>query len=261
MPKLVVAGCSFSDRTLVEECYGDHLSKLLNIDYLHLAGGCGSNDRSMRLIVTNVLLNKINENDHVIIQLTSPERKEVFSNYLTHTRIGKTTFDHSVFITQQETPVESNPNIKAIHPWDSMPLNDLVDNTVKDFRWGRFKMHSWTWQENKTDELVQKSIEEATVDITADTYITWTRLAMLMSFLESKNIRYTVLHPHSYFHPDNFEKMGLTRLFREGKDIATHPELISMWSQIQHSPDDASHLSESGHEWFARWLNDKIIWT
>ena len=157
MPKLVVAGCSFSDRTLVEECYGDHLSKLLNIDYLHLAGGCGSNDRSMRLIVTNVLLNKINENDHVIIQLTSPERKEVFSNYLTHTRIGKTTFDHSVFITQQETPVESNPNIKAIHPWDSMPLNDLVDNTVKDFRWGRFKMHSWTWQENKTKVVASVS--------------------------------------------------------------------------------------------------------
>jgi len=261
VPKLVVAGCSFSDRTLVKECYGDHLSKLLNIDYLHLAGGCGSNDRSMRLIVTNVLLNKINANDHVIFQLTTPERREVFSNYLTHTRSGKAVFDRSLADAMKGTPVRNNPEIKAIHPWDSMPLNDLVDDTVKDFRWSRFKMNSSSWQENTPDMLLQKSMEETTVDITADTYTIWTKLAMLMPFLDSKNIRYTVLHPHNYFSENSFEKMGLTRLFREGKDIATHPELASVWRQIQHSPDDASHLSEDGHEWFAKWLNDKITWT
>lgn len=260
MSKLVVTGCSFSDRTLVEKCYGDHLSKLLDIDYLHLAGGCGSNDRSMRLIVTNVLLNKINADDHVIIQLTTAERKEVFSNFLTHTKIGKAIFDNSEN-TSKEQQDSNNPNIKPIHPWDSMPLNDLIDNEVKNFRWSRFKMDSWTWQENKTDEFLHKSMEEATVDTSADTYITWTRLAMLMSFLDSKQIRYTVLHPHSYLDASTFENMGLTRLFREGKDIETHPELQSIWKQLQLSPDDGSHLSETGHKWFATWLRDKINFT
>lgn len=255
MSKLVVAGCSFSDRTLVKKCYGDHLAKLLNLDYLHLAGGCGSNDRSIRLIVTNVLLNKINPGDHVIFQLTTSERKEVFSNFLTHTKLGKTIFDRSL---QNSKTVDPDSNIKSIHPWDSMPLNDAHDNVVKDFRWSRFKMNSWQWQENKTDELFQKSMEEATVDQTANSYIIWTRLAMLMSFLETKNINYTVLHPHSYFAKEQFERMGLISLFREGKDISTHPELQSQWQQIQLAPDDGSHLSESGHEWFARWLKDKI---
>ena len=259
MSKLVVAGCSFSDRTRVKKCYGDHLSKLLNLDYLHLAGGCGSNDRSIRLIVTNVLLNKISPGDHVIIQLTSSERKEVFSNFLTHTKIGKRIFDRSINIVGGDTTIDSDN--KGIHPWDSMPLNDAYDNVVKDFRWSRFKMGSWQWQENKTDELFHKSMEEATVDQTADTYVTWTRLAMLMSFLESKNINYTVLHAHGYFGIDVFETMGLVTLFREGKDVATHPEIESQWKQIQLAPDDASHLSETGHEWFASWLKDKINFT
>lgn len=254
MPKLVVTGCSFSDRTLVEKCYGDHLAELLNVDYLHLAGGCGSNDRSMRLIVTDVLLNKINAGDHVIIQLTTPERKEVFTNYLTHTKIGKTIFDVSLDNTASDTA------IKPIHPWDSFPLNDLFDNTVKDFRWSRFKIGSWEWQENQTDLLHHKSIEEAAMDNTADTYITWTRLAMLMPFLDSKQIHYTVLHPHCYLGESNFENIGLTRLFREGKDISTHPELQPRWKQLQLSPDDGSHLSESGHKWFASWLKDKTTW-
>ena len=258
MSKLVVAGCSFSDRTLVEKCYGDHLAELLNVDYLHLAGGCGSNDRSIRLIVTDVLLNKIKSGDHVIIQLTTPERKEVFSNYLTHTKLGKTIFD--VSLDSNTLPDPNNTAIKQIHPWDSFPLNDLFDNTVKDFRWSRFKIGSWEWQENQIDLLQHKGMEEATMYNTADTYITWTRLAMLMPFLDSKQIHYTVIHPHAYLGASNFENIGLTRLFREGKDIETHPELQSKWEQLQLSPDDGSHLSETGHKWFASWLKDKTTW-
>ena len=47
--KLAVCGCSVSDRTKVEHAYGDYLSAKLDIDYLHFAGGAGSDKRGFRL--------------------------------------------------------------------------------------------------------------------------------------------------------------------------------------------------------------------
>lgn len=78
--KLIVAGCSVSDRTEVEECYGEILAKRLNVEYIHHSAGCGSNYRLWRKITTDVINNKICADDLVIVQYTEVTRQEFWSS-------------------------------------------------------------------------------------------------------------------------------------------------------------------------------------
>jgi len=57
---LWVFGCSASDRTEVDYCYGDYLSEMLGAEYKHYAAGCGSNDRIFR-ILPNLIKNNQNQ--------------------------------------------------------------------------------------------------------------------------------------------------------------------------------------------------------
>ena len=75
MSTLCVAGCSFSDRTQVSHNYGDFLSDMLNMDYLHLAGGGGSNSRSIRLITESILSGELTPGSTVIWQPTEVTRR------------------------------------------------------------------------------------------------------------------------------------------------------------------------------------------
>ena len=77
--KLFVAGCSVSDYTLVDETYGDMLSKKLKYDYIHEAAGCGSNWRMWRKITNHIINGNLTKNDLLIIQYTSNERREFWT--------------------------------------------------------------------------------------------------------------------------------------------------------------------------------------
>lgn len=78
--KLIVAGCSVSDRTYVNQCYGDILSNLLNTEYIHKAAGCGSNQRIWRIITSMIMSGEITSNDKLIIQYTEINRQEFWTS-------------------------------------------------------------------------------------------------------------------------------------------------------------------------------------
>jgi hypothetical protein len=79
MPKLIVAGCSYSDRFFNEKCYGDYLSDRLNLDYIHKAKNCGSNYSIWRTISTMVINKEIDPDDIVLIQYTEITREEFYT--------------------------------------------------------------------------------------------------------------------------------------------------------------------------------------
>lgn len=74
MPKIVVAGCSFSDRTGVPKSYGDYLAELIGYEYLHLARGGSSNNRAFYILSKNIIDGKITSDDVVIHQYTDTNR-------------------------------------------------------------------------------------------------------------------------------------------------------------------------------------------
>ena len=75
MRTLAVAGCSYSDYTMVEKTYGDYLAEELGYKYLHCARGGGSNHRSIFVLSRAILAGDIKENDIIIFQFTDPHRK------------------------------------------------------------------------------------------------------------------------------------------------------------------------------------------
>jgi len=81
MDNLLVAGCSVSDYTYVNEVWGESLAEQLNLNYIHQAAGCGSNWRIWRKIFESVNLNIITPHDTIIIQYTSTERREFWSPF------------------------------------------------------------------------------------------------------------------------------------------------------------------------------------
>jgi len=79
--KLIVSGCSLSDYTKVNINYGEILSKTINYDYIHLAAGCGSNERIWRVVTKQILNTTITSNDTLVIQYTTQDRREFFSRH------------------------------------------------------------------------------------------------------------------------------------------------------------------------------------
>jgi len=77
MPTLAVGGCSFSDYCKVLRPYGVVLAEKLGYNYLHLAQGCGSNDRVIKEVVDAITNGKLVSGDLVIIQWPEPTRQEV----------------------------------------------------------------------------------------------------------------------------------------------------------------------------------------
>lgn len=81
MPKLYVAGCSFSDQIESNQTsWGKELAKKLNYDYVHHGAGCGSNFRIWRTITTAIIQNKLTSKDLLCVQYTNNDRKEFWSD-------------------------------------------------------------------------------------------------------------------------------------------------------------------------------------
>ena len=79
MNKLVVAGCSVSDYTFVDKVWGEYVAKHLELEYMHLAAGCGSNSRIWRHLTTHIRNGTITSDDTVFVQYTTLERTEFWS--------------------------------------------------------------------------------------------------------------------------------------------------------------------------------------
>jgi len=81
MDKIFVAGCSFSDWSQVEYNYGEYLGELLDKPVGFYTSGCGSNYRMWRKLVPAITSKVITENDLLIVQYTSVERKEFWTSF------------------------------------------------------------------------------------------------------------------------------------------------------------------------------------
>jgi hypothetical protein len=91
--KLIVAGCSFSDLTSIDQKtrkasavvpYGELLAQQLSCTYIHEGACSGSNYRIWRVVTNYILDRVITPDDTVIIQYTQPARDEFWSMYTEH---------------------------------------------------------------------------------------------------------------------------------------------------------------------------------
>jgi hypothetical protein len=166
--KLFVAGCSVSDYTLVDEVYGEMLSKKLNYDYVHEAAGCGSNWRIWRKITNFIINGELNKNDLLIIQYTSNERRE--------------------FWTMDETDqISGNINIRERYENGGSII--------------RFKANSHIWQNTKDEKTLFKLYEKNFLNSDFENDVFRTQNFMFQHLLKTYNIptiffNFCVLNPY-----------------------------------------------------------------
>ena len=167
--KLWVFGCSASDRTEVDSCYGDYLSAELGIEYKHYAVGCGSNDRIFRILPTLVKNNKISSDDIVIVQYTEETRTEFYSGYNT-----------------------------------DLPLRDVYNKG----QILRYKANSHSWQPNKTEQKFFKLYEKYFLDVEFANEKFAAQNYALQNVFFANNINAWFLNIHGYT-PKSFESIEI----------------------------------------------------
>ena len=140
MSKLIVAGCSFSDRFHVEKSYGDYLSEKLNMDYVHEARKCGSNSAIWRIITNKVINKELTSDDILLIQYTEATRTEFCSvtdpkststvyekyddnSYLIRYKIGADEWNHNKRISQFLN-IYTNDMLYETYEFDKFVTND-----------------------------------------------------------------------------------------------------------------------------------------
>lgn len=79
MAKIIVGGCSFSDRRYGLIPWGEQVADYYNCEYLHEAASAGSNYRIWRKLTAHIMNKNISSNDIIIVQYTLVDRKESWS--------------------------------------------------------------------------------------------------------------------------------------------------------------------------------------
>ena len=232
--KVAVAGCSFSDYTNVEHVYGETLAYHLNAEYIHLASGCGSNDRSFRRIVESVEDNTLTKNDLVIIQLTNPERKEIFSKFFSYSKIGKKKFE---FLDKAIKSSNSTPVFEKVKAYDAK-LGDV------DIVFNKYKSWSHTWQESGRDKQIHEYYENNISDPIADTFYAWWKIQAILGYLQHNQIKFSVMYSERYINTVDYKKS-----FVEDRDFSLE-KLFPTLNDEKYwcTPDDSHHMNEAGHK-------------
>ena len=220
--KLFVYGCSFSDRFGgVNHCYGDILSKKLNVEYSHHGvAKCGSNDRIYRQLTNDVLEGDVTSDDLVLIQYTTPMRKE--------------------FAT-----------------WVNPRPTSNVRETMNDYHLVRYKdgCHQWHHHEVIKDFL---KIYEEYMSITHFDYVNFKlENIRLQTFLAHYDINACILGLTCYAPMQ--QDMDISIPYFKNR-IYWNKEIGDAKDE-RYAPDDPFHLSENGHCVLAQslytWLNEK----
>ena len=220
--KLFVYGCSFSDRFGdTTHCYGDVLSKKLNIPYSHFGvAKCGSNDRIIRLLTHDVIEKNITPDDLVLIQYTIPHRKE--------------------FIT-----------------WIDPEAVDEVHEAVDDYYLIRYKFECHKWHSNKKIKSFLKLYDEYMSVQNFNNYNFKLENIRLQTLLEHYNINACILGLSCYAPlPENMDYS-----IPYFKDRIYWNTEIGQADNERYAPDDPLHLSTNGHTILAEqlydWLKEK----
>lgn len=141
--KLAVCGCSVSDRTKVEYAYGDYLSAKLDIDYLHFAGGAGSDKRGFRLLVQAIQRGEVDKNTLVLFQPAEVIRREIPSH-----------------VTEEEYQIHVDGVIEKNIANPKEKSTPVYDKTLSGAIVSRFKIDSCHWQGNDIDRQMHLAYQE-----------------------------------------------------------------------------------------------------
>ena len=244
-PKLIVIGCSFSDRTRVLRCYGDYLSEILGLEYVHLARGASSNDRTWRVLTKHILDGTITSKDIVVVQYTDLHRRE-FPSY------GHNYEDYYV--------PEKSKYVGPIEKYQSSFNKDDI------YFVSHYKADSSTWQANDCDKemhsVYQKncSVEEMDLD-----YF-YTRHRQFEALCEVYNIKLVIFwsrysgrsNPDIVLNNYGRRNLLLEKSYWSYLDKQEQDTLVLGYDGGNTEIWDCSHLNDAGHQFTAEKLAEHI---
>ena len=216
--KLLVAGCSVSDRGNLDYCYGDVLSEKLGYEYIHEGSGCGSNFRIWR-VVTNMIMNKeITPEDKVVIQYTSTHRQEFWTSH---------PIDEKDYIGENQ----------LVHPYKD--FGHLI----------KFKMNSHSWQTHKKNKEFFKLYQDGHVSKDYANEVFAVNHFNFANTLIAYNINAVFLNAFTYYDSNLLVlPQGLDAIYIGVDDLK--PE------HIQQKNPAPSHFTDEGHTYVANCLYD-----
>lgn len=235
--KLVVCGCSVSDRTKVRYCYGDYLSASLGIDYLHLAGGAGSDKRNIRLLVQAIQQGEVDNNTLVLFQPAEVVRREMPS--------------HITEEYYQEHVAGVNEKNKK-----HLGATPVYDKTLTGQIVTRFKLDSHGWASNPLDKAMALAYQEnpGCLNSTYDSEMLSVYWYMLEGLCDSKGITLVVVEDcergwpslifHHYGHlikPEYYNKDNWINM----DDIMDSDSRRTIYALDP--PRDITHFNQEGH--------------
>jgi len=225
MDKIFVAGCSFSDWSQVEYNYGEYLGYALDIPVRFHTSGCGSNYRMWRKVVPAIVNKEITENDLLIVQYTSVERKE--------------------FWTGLESPTPEDYGSHG-HPTKGSPMREKY----QDGEILKYKVHAHQWQKNPKEKAFFKMYEEIFLYLPFERELFDTYHAMFKGLLYEYRIP-TIFLQTTYAYDVTIG--NLTSPLHHYLDIR-HLQTPDLCFE----KDTCSHLTKEGHQKLADLLVDYI---
>lgn len=253
--RLFVFGCSYSDRTEVEKCYGDYVAENTGLEYHHCARGGSSNDRSWRIITRKILDGEIRPQDIVIYQPTDRHRREFCSPGLNYQKNQELSLKD-----QQESIGSRNPALQ-------FETTECGSFYVSDY-----KSQSYSWQINVIDSALHLAYQNACADPAFDDEYFKTRIRQFECFCEIHSITLIVLWCRL---SDNIDGPGYTFLGPYGrKHLISEENIIPMsvprcykyeLGYSRNKPDDTStiwdnsHLSDLGHLTMGKYISDYLL--
>ena len=224
-PKLIVSGCSLSDRGNANICYGDTLSELLDMEYVHQARGCGSNYRIWRTITSMIMSGEITSNDKVIIQYTTRNRREFWT---------------SNYVEKHDRYYDS-----SIHNTDNSGVIELVEE-YGDFGFTvKYKSGAYSWQSNKKTAKFFEQYQGEFVNAEYDYEMFRINHYNFCNTLLANNIDVLFLSAFDYCHEHQIEDLI------EGMLIFRIDDALLLPAHIQ---VDGTHLTDEGHSHVAHML-------
>lgn len=265
-PKLFSAGCSLADRTQTTHSYGDYLAQHMDYDYVHLAGGGGSNYRSIRQIVQAVSSGEATPEDMIVLQFTDPTRKELNSSYLSGT-------DHGAKIAKEHMntcKISFDRYSALLHEGSSHKLQCPNIDITPAGVYTRFKNNSEVYQIAQADEHLHLAYFKYAYDPMLDLQNFIVQFNMLDAFLQQHKIPYvynweasgaSILSEFNEYYPDDMpvpstEKSSkhhciLRQYWPEHRSLKYETEMTE-YHLVPH--EDFVHYSILGHKTVAGHL-------
>jgi hypothetical protein len=225
MPKLFVAGCSFSDFTKVKKVYGQYLAEKLNYDYVHEGAGCGSNWRMWRVLTHHILSGNLTPDDLLIVQYSDIHRAEFWTS-----------------IRQPDFAFDPQKVDHIIHE------RYKTGGTVT-----RFKMFSHEWQHNALEKQFHNMYENHFLsdDFEIERFVAHNHMFQCM--LKEHNITPVFIKTFRYRRDqDSFLPEFEPFVFHE-EHYGNREEL-----NLDLAENDPAHLSAYGHKVYADLLFDHV---